>query len=605
MCGGSDSELAAERMSEKVSVFHLMARLWTHITPRRRMHLVALAALTLFGTVAELASLGMVLPFLGVLTSPVRVFQQPSVQPLVSVLGLTTPNQLLLPLTILFATTAVVSGATRLALLWGQTRLGNAMGNDLGSAAYRRTLYQPYPVHVARNSSEVVAALMTKINTIVYFIVIPTLTVITSVFIVLTILVFMLFVDLELTLMAILGLGCLYGIVVLNTKHRLALNGQRVTISQNRVTQVVQEGLGGIRDVLIDGLQETYFRIYRQADSQLREALSNIAIMAGAPRPMIEAFGIVLIGALAYMLAVRTEGMSSAIPVLGALALAAQRLLPLVQQGYAGWSSIQGGKDSLHDVLSLLEQPLPAFSIESPAIPMSFRKQINLCDLHFRYGAEGPWILSGIDLKITRGSHVGFIGGTGSGKSTLLDIVMGLLSPTMGSIRVDGVKVDQSNQRAWQSHITHVPQSIYLADATIAENIAFGVPPKLIDLARVKEAAQRAQIAGVIESWSAGYDTVVGERGMRLSGGQRQRIGIARALYKKADVLIFDEATSALDNDTERAVMEAINALSSDLTVLIVAHRLTTLENCDQIIELGGGVIQRVGTYPEIISPTI
>jgi len=568
------------------------------------MQLVALAILTLFSTVAELASLGMVLPFLGVLTSPDRVFQQPWIQPLVSGLGLATPHQLLLPLTILFAAAAVVSGATRLALLWGQTRLGNAIGNDLGSAAYRRTLYQPYPVHVARNSSEVVAALMTKINTIVYFIVIPTLTIITSVFIVLTILVFMFFVDLELTLMALLGFGSLYGIVVLITRQRLALNGQRVTVSQNRVAQVVQEGLGGIRDVLIDGLQETYFRIYRQADSQLRRALSNIAIMGGAPRSVIEAFGIVLIAALAYTLAIRTEGVSSAIPVLGALALAAQRLLPLVQQVYAGWSSIVGGKDSLRDVLSLLEQPLPAFGNVSPVIPMPFRKQINLCDLHFRYGAEGPWILSGIDLEITRGSRVGFIGGTGSGKSTLLDVLMGLLSPTMGSIRIDDVEIDQFNQRAWQSHIAHVPQAIYMADATIAENIAFGVPPQDIDLARVKKAARRAQIASVIESWSTGYDTIVGERGMRLSGGQRQRIGIARALYKEADVIIFDEATSALDNDTERAVMEAINALSSDLTVLIVAHRLTTLEKCDQIIELGGGVIQRIGTYPEIVSPS-
>lgn len=566
------------------------------------MQLVGLATLTVFGTLAELASLGMVLPFLGVLTAPDRVFQNPWVQPLVSDLGLVTPNQLLLPLTILFTMAAVLSGATRLALLWAQTRLGNAIGNDLGSAAYRRTLFQPYPVHLSRNSSEVVAALMTKINTVVYFIVIPTLTIITSAFIVLAILVFMFFVDLDLTLMAISGFGCLYGIVVLITRHRLALNGQRVTLSQNRVAQVVQEGLGGIRDILIDGLQETYCQVYRQADKQLRRALSSIAIMGGAPRPMIEAFGIVLIGALAYMLAIRTESMSSAIPVLGALALAAQRLLPLVQQGYAGWSSMVGGKDSLRDVLSLLEQPLPASSNELSAIPISFRKQINLCDLHFRYSPEGPWILNGIDLLIAKGSRVGFIGGTGSGKSTLLDIVMGLLSPTMGSIRIDGVEVDQSNQRAWQSRIAHVPQAIYLADATIAENIAFGVPSQDIDLARVKEAAQRAQISGVIESWSKGYDSIVGERGMRLSGGQRQRIAIARALYKSADVIIFDEATSALDNNTERAVMEAINALSSDLTVLIVAHRLTTLEKCDQIIELGGGVIQRIGAYPEVVS---
>jgi len=566
------------------------------------MQLYALAMLTLFGTVAELVSLGMVLPFLGVLTAPDRVFQHPWSQPIVSGLGLSAPHQLLLPLTILFALAAMVSGATRLALLWGQTRLGNAIGNDLGSAAYRRTLYQPYPVHVARNSSEVVAALITKINTIVYFIVIPVLTVIASAFIVLIIVAFMLVVDFELTLMAMLGFGCLYGIVVFATKSRLALNGQRVTVSQNRVAQVVQEGLGGIRDVLIDGLQEIYFRMYRQADSQLRRALSNITIMGGAPRPLIEAFGIVLIGMLAYLLATRSEGMSSAVPVLGALALAAQRLLPLVQQGYAGWASIQGGKDSLRDVLALLDQPLPAFSKEPSPNPMLFVERISLNDLHFRYSPEAPWILRGIDLEIPRGSRIGFIGSTGSGKSTLLDIAMGLLTPSIGAVRIDNVDMDASNQRSWQVHIAHVPQVIFLADTTIAENIAFGVHPEEINRDLVREVAKRAQIADVIESWVSGYDTLVGERGMRLSGGQRQRIGIARALYKQADVIVFDEATSALDNDTECAVMDAINALGSDLTLLIVAHRVTTLQKCDKIVELSEGLIQRVGTYQEIIT---
>jgi ABC-type multidrug transport system fused ATPase/permease subunit len=591
-------------MSGDLALIPLLTKLWAHISTRRRMQLAALAILTLFGTLAELASLGMVLPFLGVLTSPEKVFAHPWSQPVVSGLGLSAPHELLLPLTMLFATAAFVSGATRLALLWGQTRLGNAIGNDLGSTAYRRTLYQPYPVHVARNSSEVLAALMTKINTIVYFIVIPGLTIITSTFIVLTIVMFMLFVDLKLTFMAMLGFGCVYGVVVLTTKRRLAQNGKRVTVSQNRVAQVVQEGLGGIRDVLIDGLQETYSRMYRQADGQLRRALSNIAIMGGAPRPAIEAFGIILIGLLAYVLATRTEGMSSAIPVLGALALAAQRLLPLVQQGYAGWTSIQGARDSLRDVLVLLEQPLPAFSNEPPPNPMPFAEHISLSNVHYRYSPDSTWVLRDVNLEIPRGSRIGFIGTTGSGKSTLLDIIMGLLTPSLGTIRIDGVDVNVNNQRAWHAHIAHVPQVIFLTDATIAENIAFGTRPEEINLNRVREAAERARIADVIESLPNGYDTPVGERGMRLSGGQRQRVGIARALYKQADVIIFDEATSALDSVTERAVMDAINDLSSDSTLLIVAHRITTLQQCDHIVELAGGSIQRVCTYQEMIGPS-
>jgi len=363
--------------------------------------------------------------------------------------------------------------------------------------------------------------------------------------------------------------------------------------------------LGGIRDVLIDGLQEIYCRIYHHADSQLRRALANIAIMGGAPRPVIEAFGLVFIGWLAYAMSNGTESMTSAIPILGALAMAAQRLLPLVQQGYAGWTSVQGGQASLLDVLDLLEQPLPRYSTLAPAAPISFREQITLHDLHFRYGSHGPWVLCGIDLQITRGSRMGLMGTTGSGKSTLLDVLMGLLTPTSGAFRIDGVEVDEINHRAWQAHIAHVPQTIYLADATIAENIALGVTPAEIDYARVKQAAQRAQIARTIESWPDGYETFVGERGIRLSGGQRQRIGIARALYKKADVLVFDEATSALDAETELAVMAAMEAFDPDLTILIVAHRLSTLRNCTQVVELAHGQIARIGSYEELVKNSL
>ncbi|MBU4118736.1 MAG: ABC transporter ATP-binding protein/permease [Proteobacteria bacterium] len=556
----------------------------------------------LLGTVTEVFSLGMVLPFLGALTAPNRIFEHPWAQPMVTGLGLTMPQQLLLPLTVLFGLAAVLAGATRFALLWGQTRLGNAIGVDLGSAAYRRTLYQSYAVHSTRNSSEVVAVLINKINTIVYFIIIPLLTLVTSIFIVLTIVVFMVLVDPELTAMTFLGFGCLYVMVAYTTKKRLARDSHRVTAEQNHVVQVVQEGLGGIRDVLIDGLQETYFRIYRQADSQLRRALANIAIIGGAPRPVIEAFGLVLIGWLAYALLSRPESRDSAIPILGVLALAAQRLLPLVQQGYAGLTSMLGGQASLRDVLVLLEQPLPAYSTQPPPVPMPFSQQITLADLHFRYSPKDPWVLRGIELQISRGSRVGFIGTTGSGKSTLLDIVMGLLAPSFGTLRIDGTAVDDTNHRAWQAHIAHVPQAIYLIDATIAENIAFGLRPEDIDWERVQEAAKRAQIADTIESWSKGYDTFVGERGIRLSGGQRQRIGIARALYKKADVLVFDEATSALDNETEHAVMEAIEALDPDLTILMVAHRLTTLKNSTQVVELIDGRIAMVGSYDALVS---
>lgn len=555
----------------------------------------------MLGTLTEVASLGMVIPFLGALTSPDRIYGHLWASPIVTMLDLTSPQQLLLPLTILFGLAAILSGASRLSLLWGQTRLGHAVGNDLGSEAYRRTLYQPYAVHAARNSSEVIAMLLNKINTIVYFVIIPLLTLFSSALIVVTLVAFMFAVDPKLTTITILGFGCIYIFVAHLTKKQLAQDGQRVAVGQNHVTKIVQESLGGIRDVLIDGLQESYARIYRQSDNQLRRSLANNTIISGAPRPVIEAFGMVLIGLVAYILTKRQQGIVTLLPILGTLALAAQRLLPLVQQGYAGWTSILGGQAALKDVLQFLEQPMPVHNIHYPLTPMPFYSQIMLKDLYFRYSPQSSWVLRGINLCIPRGSRVGFIGSTGSGKSTLLDIIMGLLSPTSGMVRIDGTTVNETNYREWQAHIAHVPQAIYLTDATVSENIAFGLPLGQIDHVRVRWAAKQARIANDIESWQNGYETFVGESGVRLSGGQRQRIGIARALYKQTDVFVFDEATSALDNDTERAVMESIESLGKEFTVLIVAHRLSTLKTCAQVVELERGRVLRVGTYQSMI----
>ena len=249
-----------------------------------------------------------------------------------------------------------------------------------------------------------------------------------------------------------------------------------------------------------------------------------------------------------------------------------------------------------------MDQPLPNFAAQAEISPIAFRHTVSLNNISFRYSPETPYILKEINLTIKKGSRIGFIGATGSGKSTLLDIMMGLLQPDNGDLNVDGHIISPNSKRSWQTHIAHVPQVIYLADGSIEENIAFGVPKEYIDQKRVREAAKQAQIAESIESWPLQYETLIGERGVRLSGGQRQRIGIARALYKKSDVIIFDEATSALDSETELAVMQAIESLSEDLTLLIIAHRLTTLKDCTQIVELGEGKIKRIGSYAEIIN---
>jgi len=585
------------------TLIQLLRRLWKHINPRRRGQLGLLFLVMVLASFAEVVSIGAVLPFLGVLTAPNHIFSHPIAQPLIIFFNFTEPKQLLLPLTIIFAIGALFSGLMRLILLWGQTRLSYEIGTDLSFSIYRRTLYQPYTVHVARNSSEVIAGIASKAQSVVSSTLFPIVIIANSMLMMVSILFALLVIEPIVAISSFIGFSSIYVVVVLTTKNVLSRDGARVNHQSERVFKILQEGLGGIRDVLIDGTQRSYCKIYRNADLSLRRAQANISIIGSSPRYAIEALGMVLIAVLAYSLAGRSSGIGNAIPVLGALALGAQRLLPVLQQSYANWTLMRGGKASLNGALDLLDQPLPTY-LDAPSQPlMPFQHNITLNDLTFQYADDNPWILQdGLNFSIPKGSRVGFIGTTGSGKSTLLDIIMGLLPPTSGSLAIDGVNVSEQNHRGWQAHIAHVPQSIFLADASIAENIAFGVPAELIDLVRVRQAAEKAQIAQTIESWSTQYSSLVGERGVRLSGGQRQRIGIARAFYKNADVIVFDEATSALDNETERAVMEAIDNLGDELTVIIVAHRLTTLKSCTLVVELEGGRIKQSGSYAQVIA---
>lgn len=578
-------------------ITQLLGRLWGHINPRRRGQFGLLLVLMILASFSEILSIGAVLPFLGVLVAPGRVFEHPIAQPIVQALDLKTSDQLLLPLTVTFGLAALMAGAMRLLLLWASTRLSFATGADLSIDIYRRTLYQPYATHVARNSSEVINGISTKANTVIYSIIVPTLILVSACVMLISILAALLLIDPIIALAAFGGFGMIYVFIIRLTRNRLLTDSQRIAYESTQVIKSLQEGLGGIRDVLIDGSQAAYCQIYRNADHPLRRAQGNSFFISSSPRYGMEALGMLLIAALAYMLAQQLDGIAKGLPVLGALAFSAQRLLPVLQQAYAAWSNIRSGQASLCDTLELLDQPLPDYADQPPATPLPFQKQIELNQLSFRYNPQTPWVLKDLNFSIARGSRIGFIGTTGSGKSTLLDIVMGLLQPTEGALEIDGQPVTASNGRAWQAHIAHVPQSIFLADSTVEENIAFGILSDQIDHERVRQSARQAQIADIIETWPEQYKTFVGERGIRLSGGQRQRIGIARALYKQADVIIFDEATSALDNETELAVMHAIESLNKDLTILIIAHRLSTLRSCDKVIELGDGGILRIGSY--------
>jgi ATP-binding cassette subfamily B protein len=583
------------------SQIELLHRLWVHINSRRRSQLLLLLILMLMVSILEVVSIGAVLPFLGVLTSPGYVYGHPWAQGIVSMLGIREATGLLLPMTFAFAIAALLAGASRLLLLWATMRLSYAIGIDMGSDIYRKTLYQPYSVHVSRNSSEVIHGISVKAPGVTSEVIQPVLTIISAALMLAIIVTGLFLFDPIVALIALAGFGLIYSMVIIVTRRRLLLDSQVIAKEGTELLRLLQEGLGAIRDILIGGTQESYCRVYKEANSKLCHAQARLRFFGQSPRFVLEAFGMLLIAMLAYGLAVQKDGLATTLPILGVLAMSAQRLMPVVQQAYGAWAAIQGSKASLEAALILLEQEVGG-EMEKPVVPLSFQHSIVLRDVSYRYNSSGKWILDSVDLTILKGQRVGFVGTTGSGKSTLLDIVMALLMPTRGGLEVDGIAVTPSNAREWQAHLAHVPQSIFLADGSIESNIALGVSPEGIDGLAVRNAAKKACMADAIESMPMKYQTTVGERGVRLSGGQRQRIGIARALYKNADVIVLDEATSALDNETESTVMEEIQALDENLTIFMIAHRLSTLKNCSLIVRLTDGRIEKVGSYQELVS---
>jgi ATP-binding cassette, subfamily B, bacterial PglK len=574
----------------------MIRKLWSHLTKRRHKQLILLVILMIFASLAEVISIGSVIPFLGMLSSPEAVFNHHLIQPFNKIFGISSANQLLFPMTIAFIVAVFLAGLIRLALLYSTIKLTNSIGTDISTKIYHITLHQEYEVHASQNSGEIINSVITKTNETIKGIIFPSLNIISSTITILAIIVALIIIDSFLAFATLISFGSIYSAVIYLTKKHLLKNSRTIADKSSMMIKSLQEGLGGIRDILLDNNQKFYSDIYKKSDFSYRKAVGSNQFIGGSPRFIIETLSIGLIALAAFYMTESKNNFIAAIPILGALALGGQKLIPAFQQTYASFSKLRGSYASFYDVLKLLNQPLLEKKVETKNTdsesykPLVFNNEISVDNLSFFYkntdNKNSKLVLEEINLKIMKGSKVGIIGETGSGKSTLIDIIMGLLSPTIGSISVDDKIITRDNRHFWQHAIAHVPQDIYISDGTIEENIAFGVPKKDIDFDHVKKSARKAQIHEFIENKKEGYKTIVGERGVRLSGGQLQRLGIARALYKRATVLVFDEATSALDSHTEGAVMKAINNLEDNLTILIIAHRLTTLQDCDEIYKI-------------------
>lgn len=576
-----------------------IARVYGFLKPKRRRQLAVLSMLLVVYSFFEAISIASIVPFLGVLMSPEKIADMQIFRPVLVFLEIHGTNELRLAFTLLFVLIILITGTFRILYYWVQARLSMAIGIDLSVQVYENTLYQPYGELIKRNSSEILAGAH-KARDLVGYIIQPTLTFISSVLLLAAVLLTLLLVEPVVAISGVLGFGSLYVLATLISKRFLEVNSRTYATEMGRVNKAIQEGIGGIRDVIIDGTQATLTNVYRHALSKMQYAAAGNVLVAQLPRFVIEMLGLMFLAGITFTIVSRDASLIVAIPALGAVALGAQRLLPVLQQAYVAYVTIRGGIDSINDALSLLDQHATAPEASDAADTLTFKNTLLLDKISFAYAPDLKPVLNDITIEIKCGTRIGLIGTTGGGKSTLVDLIMGLLRPSNGSIYVDGVRLCERNIRSWHLFISHVPQSIYLADASVAQNIAFGIEPQKIDMERVVRAAKIAQLTETISGLDKVYDTFVGERGIRLSGGQRQRIGIARAIYKNPSILILDEATSALDDATENQVIEAVEQLDRKITIITIAHRLKSLKNCDVIYRVDHGALVWRGAYDQM-----
>jgi len=560
----------------------VIKKLYFHVSKQRKLQFKILLGATILASFAEILSLGAVVPFIAVVTQPDKIFSYPFMEDFALTIGISSAQNMVGPIAFLFATTAVLAGIFRVIVLNASIRLSNSTGADLSSEIFRRTLYQQYSVHIARSSSDVISGITQKVATATSVLT-AIVSVITNFILFVAIFVALLIIDPVIAIGAFSIFGSIYIGISVSTKNILRNNGVVIAREQTNVVKTSQEGLGAIRDIILDSTQQHHSDSYRDRVHKLQRAVGTNQFLSLAPRYVMEALAMLLIGGFTFFASEDSKFISSAMPTLGALALGAQRLLPVLQQLYGNFSLVAGSQQSLKDVITLLDQTVPESRSKNSRSIINFKERIRFDRVDFSYSSGSSLVLSNLNFDINKGSMVGFVGETGSGKSTAVDILMSLLLPTKGKLLIDTVEVNASNMADWQRMVAHVPQHIFLADATIAENIAFGVPLDEINYDRVLKVGMQAQIHDFVEGFLEGYSSMVGERGVNLSGGQIQRIGIARALYKDASILILDEATSALDSATETNVMQSITSLDPDLTLVVIAHRTSTLKQCDSI----------------------
>lgn len=584
-----------------INDIQLLKRLWKQLDRISKNKFAMVLLLTLASSATEILTIGAAVPFLVVLASPEVAVEYVKKSALFSEFSADFNSNYKLWFVSLFCFAAVLAGVIRVWLLRSSANLAFGIGAEITSKMFSSALTRTYEEQCAASTSELIDAISVKSFNIV-MIVQTTLSFLSNLFIFVTMVMAITIVAPSYILYGAGGFIFAYLLIVQFTKNKISSNAEIVSRESLKAVSIVSVGFGAIRDIIIDGNVKYYIDLFKNAEFKLKSAQATNSVLGNAPRYLMESLGLLTVAILGYQMTSNAALSEIAIPILGAIALAAQRLLPVLQQIYWGWSSIKTLIPSLEEQIQLLESANPSAEKITLGAHVPEMELLEFRNVSFGYKGNLP-ILNDLNIKIKAGEKIGIVGETGSGKSTLVDLIMGLLRPTKGEILINGMALwDEIEVSAWQSTLAHVPQTIYLANDSVAANIAFGSKIEKVDREKIKVLSEKAKIDWVTASAGNVLDQNVGENGSMLSGGQRQRIGIARALYKNAKIIVFDEATSALDQNTENEIMKTIYEIDHGITVFIIAHRHSTLSGCNKIVEVKDGALNTYSNYSDYIN---
>jgi ATP-binding cassette subfamily B protein len=552
----------------------------------------------------EVVSIGLVIPVMTILFKPQLILSNEYFLFFYVKFFNLNLNYVDLIITLLFVFFILISTFSRVFLLKRLLYEGNFFAKKFSINLFEQHLALPYIDFTRKNSSELQSNLF-KVSEIGTWFITPLLTIFSSIIMVVFIFIFLIFLinSYEIFFFIMFFVLVYY---FLNNYFKLIIktNSELLDIEHINMIKLVQEANGAFREIKIDNLKNDFLNYYFKSLSKFRNSWFIINFLNQSPKFFVEAFAIISLSIFSLYFRFNGGDFDSALIIMGALVLSLQRILPVLQNIFISVRTINTHFPSIQTILNLLrdyyEHKLNYNFLFSEGV-VDFYKSIELRDISFRYSYDSKLIVDNFSLKINKGDRIGIVGTSGSGKSTILDLLMGLLEPNMGQLIVDDVVINSVNLCGWQNNISHVPQNIFLKDSSILENIALGVPVEFIDLERVKVAVQKAMLHDFIESLPSKIDTIVGELGVRLSGGQKQRIGIARAFYKNSNLIILDEATSALDDKTELDIVKSLNMVDSSLTIIVVAHRISSLNNCNKIVDLSNSNFVMYSSYEEFL----